>query len=57
MIYTTLYVMFLMCADPLRGQVGGGWALEMMTFLGPCEMASSSKASVIWGLKNMRCKN
>ncbi len=27
--------MFLMHADPLRGQVGGGWALEIETFLGP----------------------
>ncbi len=34
------YEMFLMRADPLRGQVGGGWALEIETFLGPC-MASS----------------
>jgi hypothetical protein len=28
--------MFLVRADPLRGQqVGGGWALEISTFLGP----------------------
>jgi hypothetical protein len=32
MIYTAPYVMCLMCADPLRGQVGGGWALEIETF-------------------------
>jgi hypothetical protein len=25
---------FLMRADPLRGQVGGGWALEIENFLG-----------------------
>ena len=32
MIYTApLYVMFLMRADPLRGQVGGGWALKIET--------------------------
>ncbi len=24
-----------MRADPLLGQVGGGWALEIETFLGP----------------------
>jgi hypothetical protein len=24
-----------MWANPLRGQVGGGWALEIKTFLGP----------------------
>ncbi len=29
MIYTALYVMFLMRANPLLGQVGGGWALEI----------------------------
>jgi len=27
--------MFLMRADTLHGQVGGGWALEMESFLGP----------------------
>ncbi len=27
--------MFLMRADPLQGQVGRGWALEIVTFLGP----------------------
>ncbi len=32
MIYTALNVMFLMRADPLRGQVGGGWAQEIETF-------------------------
>jgi hypothetical protein len=35
MVYTALYVMCLMRADPLLGQVGGGWALEISTFLGP----------------------
>jgi hypothetical protein len=35
MIYTAPYVIVLMQADPLRGQVGGGWALEIETFLGP----------------------
>jgi hypothetical protein len=35
MIYTALYVMVLMRADPLRGQVGGDWAMEIDTFLGP----------------------
>jgi hypothetical protein len=27
--------MFLMRADPLRGQVGCGWALEIENLLGP----------------------
>jgi hypothetical protein len=35
MIYTAPYVMLLMRANPLRGQVGEGWALEIETFLGP----------------------
>jgi hypothetical protein len=28
-------VFVLMREDPLRGQVGGGWALEIESFLGP----------------------
>jgi|LakMenEpi03Aug12_release.lakeMendotaPanAssembly.Ray.scaffolds.fasta_scaffold1501617_1 hypothetical protein len=35
MIYTATYIMFLLRANPLRGQVGGGWDLEVETFLGP----------------------
>ncbi len=35
MIYTAPCVIFLMRADTFRGQVGGGWALEMESFLGP----------------------
>jgi hypothetical protein len=27
--------MLLMRADPFRGQVGGGWALEIESFFGP----------------------
>jgi hypothetical protein len=27
-----MYVMLLMQANPLLGQVGGGWALEIQTF-------------------------
>jgi hypothetical protein len=49
MIYTALYVMFLMLADPLRGQAGRGWALENDFFgalgngiepLGECHLGS-----------------
>jgi hypothetical protein len=43
MIYTAQNVMLLSGATLLRGQVGGGWALEIETF-GPCEMALSG-----WG--------
>ncbi len=35
MIYTAPCVMLLMWATPLRGQVGGGWALEIKNFMGP----------------------
>jgi hypothetical protein len=35
MIYTAQSVMVLRRSDPLRGQVGGGWALEIEIFLGP----------------------
>jgi hypothetical protein len=50
LIYTAPYVMFLICADQLRGQVGGGWALEIETLLGP-EMATS-ETSAIWAQKS-----
>jgi hypothetical protein len=42
MIYTAPFIMFLMHADPLRGKVGGGWALEIETFLGPKKVQSIS---------------
>jgi hypothetical protein len=35
MIYTALCKMFWMRASPLLGQVGGGWALEISSFLCP----------------------
>jgi hypothetical protein len=38
MIYTAQYEMLLMRANPLRGQVGGSWALEIDTFLGPVKL-------------------
>ncbi len=50
MIDAAPYVMFLMRADPLRGQVGVGGALEIETFLGP-EMAMN-EASAIWAQKS-----
>jgi hypothetical protein len=42
--------MFWMRAYPLRGKVGGGWALEFESFLGP-EMATS-EASAMWAQEN-----
>ncbi len=35
MIYTASCIMFWMRAYSLRGEVGGGWALEFESFLGP----------------------
>jgi hypothetical protein len=35
MIYTVPCIMFWMRAYPLQGQVGGGWALDTASFLGP----------------------
>ncbi len=32
LIDTALYVMLLMRANPLLGQVGGGWILKILTF-------------------------
>jgi hypothetical protein len=38
MIYTAPCLMFWMCAYPLQGQLGGGWALEFERFLGPVKV-------------------
>jgi len=35
MIYTAPCIMFWLRAYPLRGEMGGGWALEFESFLGP----------------------
>ncbi len=35
MIYTAPCIMYWMRTYPLRGEVGGGWALEFSSFLGP----------------------
>jgi hypothetical protein len=35
LINTALYVLLLMWTNPLLGQVGEGWAVEILTFLGP----------------------
>jgi hypothetical protein len=45
------YVMLLMRANQLLGQVGGGLGPGNRDFFGPCEMASSCPASAIWGPK------
>ncbi len=43
MIYTAPCVMLLMRADTLRGEVVGGLALEISSFVGPCEMARADR--------------
>jgi hypothetical protein len=35
MIYTAMCIIFWMCVYPLLGQVGEGWALEILEFCGP----------------------
>ncbi len=44
-----------MQANPLRGQVGGGWALEIETFLGPVKWHRAVRAGAIWGSKKSKC--
>ncbi len=41
MIYTAPCIMFQMRAYPLHGEVGGGWALEFPSFLGPVKWEQS----------------
>jgi hypothetical protein len=43
MIYTAPCLMFLMRADTLRGELVGGLALEISSFVGPCEMARADR--------------
>jgi hypothetical protein len=43
MIYTALCIMFWMRAYPLLGQVGGGWALEFESFLGPVKWRRANR--------------
>jgi hypothetical protein len=59
MIYTALCVMFLMRADPLRGQEGGGWALEIKSFLGPVKWHRADRrvpfgAQKTWGKNQLK---
>ncbi len=57
MIYTAPHLMCLMRAEPLRGQVGGGLALEIKTFwalwngieqLGECHLELKKFDSPLW---------
>ncbi len=51
MIDTAPCVMFLMCANTLRGQVGGGWALEIERFLGPVKWHRADRRVPLWAQK------
>ncbi len=48
MIYTAQYVIVLMRADTLRGQVGGDWALEIDTFLSPIKWHQAIRRVPFW---------
>ncbi len=52
MIFTATHVIFLMRLDPLRGQVAGGWALEIDTFLGPMKLHRAVRRVLFRAQKN-----
>jgi hypothetical protein len=58
MIFTATYVMFWMGADLLRGHLGvgggGGWALEIETFLCP-EIATRNQQETVKYIKERSC--
>jgi hypothetical protein len=43
MIYIAPCIMFWMRAYSLRGEVGGGWALEFSNFLGPVKLLRADR--------------
>ncbi len=45
--------MFWMRAYPLRGEVGGGWALELSGFLGPVKWHRADKG-VLFGALSVK---
>jgi len=54
MVYTAPCIMFLMQADTLCGQMGGGWALEIESFLDPVKWHQGDRRVSFWGPKNLR---
>ncbi len=52
MIYTAPSTMFWMRAYPLRGEVGGGWALEFESFLGPVKWHQADRRVPFGAQKN-----
>jgi hypothetical protein len=55
MIFTALCIMFLMRVYPLRGQVGGGWALEIESFLGPVKWHRADRQVPFGAPKTQLC--
>ncbi len=51
MIYTALSIMFWMSAYLLLGQVGGGWALEFESLLGPVKWHRADRRVPFGALK------
>jgi hypothetical protein len=47
-IYTAPSIMFWMGAYTLRGEVGGGWALEFPRFLGPVKWERADRRVPFW---------
>jgi hypothetical protein len=54
MIHTALCIMFWMRAYPLRGEVGGGWAMEFESFFGPVKWHQADRQVPFGGPKNSR---
>jgi hypothetical protein len=49
--------LFLMRADPLRGQLGGGCALEIESFLGPVKWHRADKLEVSRAQPTPTCRS
>ncbi len=57
MIYTAPSIMFWMRAYPLQGQVGGGWALEIESFLGRVKCHLADRRVLFGAQKTQGCIN
>ncbi len=56
MIYTAPCVMFLIRADTLLEQIGGGWALEISSFLGPVKWQRADRRVIFRAQKTPRAQ-
>jgi hypothetical protein len=55
MIYTAPCIMFWIRPYPLRGEVGGGWALEFERFLGPVKWHRADRRVPFGAQKTHTC--